>query len=234
MKRMMSLAFTMFVLSACQFSLDPTADQSPDKIDDATVQELSKLAREASDPDALAKYAAYPNEGVRSEVAKNKNLPENLQKKLSTDKDWLVRDYLAANERLSASVAAVLSKDTEEKVRWVVAKNPNVPETILATLVEDKSAEVQKKLADNTAISKDLMLMIAEKGHEAAVIVLLGRRDIPDEVLVKIQERSEESIKKALAESGSSPAPSLLEIPSKIDVVPSAASLPAQSPSPTL
>ncbi len=198
----------VLVASACTpqtpDSADPIADQSP--ITSEEVSRLSTLAREAQDADELEQYARHSNEGVRSDAAKNPNLPVTMQAELADDESWLVRNYLGANKRLDVDVATTLSTDPEQRVRWTVALNPTVPEGLLQTFVEDESEEVQKKLAQNVSISKELMLQIAEKSKPGAVIVLLKRDNLTDEVLAAIAARPEEEIQTALEER-SSPSP---------------------------
>ena len=85
-------------------------------------KELMRMAQETTDEDLLRYFARHKEEGVRSDAAKNPNLPEDLQPKLAEDESWLVRQYMAPNRNISPSVAAKLSTDLLPEIRWVVAK----------------------------------------------------------------------------------------------------------------
>ncbi len=199
------LALTiMLVAASCSLpqNQEPTTEPIPGGITVEEVQRLTKLASNSDSATELQEYAKHPNEGIRSEAAKNPNLPAETQMELVNDDKWLVRNYLGANPNLDVAVAAALVNDEDHRARWTVAKNPIVPESILVNFIEDENAEVQKKLADNTAISKEMMLMIAEKSDATAVLVLLQRDNLTEDVLDVIRARPEKTIKDALIRRG--------------------------------
>ncbi len=216
------LAFVLFATAACTQtgtpdpSPEPTDGMAPGGVSIEEVQRLTRLAKDSEDPTELTEYARHPNQGIRSEAAKNPNLPVEIQQELVDDPEWLVRNYLGANPALAAEVASALVDDPDRRARWTVAKNPTVPEEILVEFVDDDHIEVQKKLAENTAISAELQLQIAQESEPGAVITLLKREQLPDEVMAAIEARPEQAIQDALERRAAgepvAPADSVIEI----------------------
>ena len=200
-----SLAFVLFATAACTQQTgtpDTTPELSegmaPGNVSIEEVQRLSRLARDSEDPVELTEYARHPNMGVRSEAAKNPALPVEIQIELVNDPDGLVRNYLGANPQLDDEVAAALVDDPDQRARRTVALNPNVPERILVNFIRDEALEVQKVLARNTSLSREMLLRIANESDPGAVIVLLQRDNLTEDVMEAIRARPEQAIQDAL------------------------------------
>ncbi len=70
----------------------------------------------SKDTKLLAELACHANPDVRSAVASNQNLPEDLVWKLAEDATFSVRASLADNHYLAAFLLETLAEDEDERI----------------------------------------------------------------------------------------------------------------------
>ena len=78
-------------------------------------------------------------------LADNPSAPVGILKKLSTDKDIIVRYHVANNPGAPKEVLKILSKDKYWYVRYWVVRNPNTPMDILKKLSTDENKNVRNQ-----------------------------------------------------------------------------------------
>ncbi|AFZ03248.1 hypothetical protein [Calothrix sp. PCC 6303] len=83
---------------------------------------------------------------VRSHLARNPNLNDEILTRLATDKYTEVRVAVAQHPKTSVSLLAKLASDTEKRVRCEVVRNPNTPEDIITQLADDPSEYIQHEV----------------------------------------------------------------------------------------
>lgn len=157
--------------------------------------DIMDLAQETSDAELLSFLADHKNQGVRANVAGNINTPVESLEKLSNDEVWSVLSYLASNDNTPQDILEKLSQNEDERVRWVVAKNSNTNKELLSKFIEDSSVNVQKYLTENVSLDTNLMTQIAEKSMAPAVLNLLERNDLPEEVINILKKSNNDKIR---------------------------------------
>ena len=123
----------------------------------------SRLARQPSTPVWALNYLsrAKPPE-IRSALASNSNLPEDLFWYLSEDPERSVRNTIARNPSIPQKLLWHLSEDPEQMVRRMIAQNPSAPEEPLWFLAEHENTEVRLVLCGNTALPEELFWFFAK------------------------------------------------------------------------
>lgn len=91
---------------------------------------------------ALSKLVEDPRERVRSRVAENSRIGEDLQLKLAKDSQPEVRASLCENINLAPSVLELLAKDESEDVRLAASKSPRATAHLLNELAGDANVFV--------------------------------------------------------------------------------------------
>ncbi|MDU2155952.1 hypothetical protein [Clostridium sp.] len=93
---------------------------------------------------------------VRSMVASNVKCPTELLVKLSFDKNIAVRKNVALQDNLPKEIMETLSKDSHENVRWAIAKNAHCTKEILDTLANDTSVFVRNAVQTRNDKEKNI------------------------------------------------------------------------------
>ncbi len=95
--------------------------------------------------------------GVRSEVARNRNVSVEILERLSRDEDAGVRSGVVGNENVSVEMLERLSRDKDAYVRREVAWNRNVSVEILERLSRDEDAGVRREVARSENVSVEIL-----------------------------------------------------------------------------
>ena len=91
---------------------------------------------------ALSKLADAEEESVRCRVARNSNIPPEIQMILSRDRQAEVRLSLCENSSLMTSVLDMLASDRSDDVRLAVSKATKVSTRVLKKLADDENVFV--------------------------------------------------------------------------------------------
>lgn len=91
---------------------------------------------------ALSKLADAEEESVRCRVARNSNIPPEIQMILSRDRQAEVRLSLCENTSLMTSVLDMLASDRSDDVRLAVSKATKVSTRVLKKLADDENVFV--------------------------------------------------------------------------------------------
>lgn len=116
-------------------------------------------AYETTDVNLLVILSNDDNYCVRSAVARNPKVSEEILAKLADDESCLVRASVAKNNNTSKETLKKLSDDEAYTVRKGVAYNENTPEECLAKLAKDTSIGVRHAVsfaAPHLCSSKDV------------------------------------------------------------------------------
>lgn len=91
---------------------------------------------------ALKRLAVDINKRIRSKVAENSNISEELQLQLAKDAEPTVRISLCENNKLAESVLRVLSEDEDHDVRMAVTTSTVAAPALLMILAGDENVFV--------------------------------------------------------------------------------------------
>jgi hypothetical protein len=83
---------------------------------------------------------------VRSHLARNPSINDEILTHLAQDKYTEVRVAVAQHPKTSVSLLAKLATDNERRVRCEVVRNPNTPEDVITQLADDASEYVQNEV----------------------------------------------------------------------------------------
>jgi hypothetical protein len=99
---------------------------------------------------------------VRLVLAGNPHTTPAAMHKLAEDPSEKVRSRLAANARLPEDLFKILAKDSSEEVRISVGENQNVPDQVLELLARDTSDDVRLAISANSLLPLHLLKQLAE------------------------------------------------------------------------
>ncbi len=171
-------------------------------------QKTALLEYQPCSQEFLAQLVDAPSREVRSLVAANPSINENIIEKLMHDKEAGVRSYLAGNQKVPRSVLLRLRADPDFNVRWglpgnpnwtaddirqmyrdrvtspsVIARNPSAPSDVLEELCNSTDYNVRGALANNPSISRSVVLTLAKQNKSSIRIMLTYNPATPDDVL---------------------------------------------------
>ena len=112
-------------------------------LDAYSIKTRIDIAYETTDVNTLSLLSEDDNYCVRTAVARNPKVSEEILAKLADDESCLVRASVAKNNNTSKETLKKLSDDEAYTVRKGVAYNENTPEECLAKLAKDNSIGVR-------------------------------------------------------------------------------------------
>lgn len=107
--------------------------------------------------------ALLENAYTREILVKQPYLFPLIQKQLSNDTAWRIREELAKNLKLFDDTQMKLAKDSDLDVRRTLAKNLNITEKVQLILAEDSNGNIKEELAQNPNITEKVQIILAEK-----------------------------------------------------------------------
>lgn len=160
----------------------------------------------SNDPAVLAALAMAGDDRTRAQVATNKHSPDWLIAHLAADPVQRVRRGAASHARLPAALIPVLAADRSWEVRGRVAGRKDVPVEVLVALSADKDERIVTRAVGNRLFPPSELAQVTErcleqehrqKGPSPALARIVGRGDVPVEVLKRIGEERTELAAKA-------------------------------------
>lgn len=144
--------------------------KSLSKEEEDKIRENLKTTENSQD---LEKYFCSQNRAWRAYIAANTHTPVELLWFFSDDTDEIIRGYLASNRNLPDDIAKKLTSDTL-KVKIPLARNPSLSEKNLQLLWKISAhIEIQRSLAYNRGTSEAFQKILAEQiPHVDALIEL--------------------------------------------------------------
>ncbi|MDE1860143.1 MAG: hypothetical protein KGH72_00310 [Candidatus Micrarchaeota archaeon] len=116
-----------------------------------------------------------------------------LQLRLAQSEDWDIRNELARNRNLANNVQHVLASDSHPYVRSNLAKHTRIPK-IQLVLATDRSSRIRQSLAGNENITKEVQLILAvdPSVHVRSVLALQGNKLDPEVIEILLQDKKSE------------------------------------------
>ena len=179
------------------------AKKEMDKIAKSTEKYLKKISEFKNDEyllDFKRQITEYPlnediqmilsdddNVSIRSHLARNKNLTEEIQIKL-TDDDEKVRLSLALNQNITETVQLELVTDIRKMVKIKLAENTSIAESIQLALAKCSDRDIRRALARNEKIGESIQLKLADDNDFETREVLAGNLNIKEKVQFKLAD----------------------------------------------
>jgi hypothetical protein len=104
-------------------------------------------------------------QGYASRLARQPSTPAWALDYISRAKPPEIRSALASNRNLPEELFWYLSEDPVEEIRHLIALNPSAPEELLWHLAENEKTSLRLVLCENTALSEELFWFFAESPH---------------------------------------------------------------------
>ena len=109
-------------------------------------------------PETLKKVFEKTNkESIKTAIARNSNVSEEILAKLANDPDEKVRIEVARNPKTSSSILTKLSNDKSIEVRKLIAQNKNTSQEVLSKLSTDENIDVKMCVIENDATPMDIL-----------------------------------------------------------------------------
>ena len=106
---------------------------------------------------------------------------------------WRVAGYL----HLPQSAQDILVKSPLQGIRWSLASNPSISKETSLILAEDEYDSVRETLAENTRFI-ELINLLSNDGNPTIRKAIAKRKNLPDEVIIKLAKDSNMDVKGAL------------------------------------
>lgn len=139
-------------------------------IKDEDISVRSMLARNPNiDQNLQLKLVQDKEIDIKRELSKNKNINENIQLKLNEEADDLIKNYLVSNINISENTQLKFIEDNDfssNSRRESLAENPNITEKVQLILANDKYFILRARLAKNSNISEIVQLKLAQDEDE--------------------------------------------------------------------
>jgi hypothetical protein len=170
----------------------------------------------------LEQLARDSDEAIRQAVVSNGNASEVIFNLLSQDSKSSVRSAVANNKKVPSSVLARLSGDSDENVKHNVSQNSNTSREDLKKLASDTSDRVRSSALCNANIPPEILVQEIERHPQKAEFLLRGGSPgmhnamlhVPAELLEKLADRTEDSIRYLVAKHPNTPRSTLKKLAS--------------------
>ena len=153
-------------------------------------------ANQNTPPKILAKLADHFDEIVRSNVAKNPNIPENALDKLSNDVMFAVQEAATYNPNCKNPEAILdfLGSQTQytREQRRTLASNPKTSLALLTRLADDRDSVTQGFVAKHTNIPTSLLEKLSKSKYGFVQHCVAKNPNTPTYILVNLSKHAEE------------------------------------------
>ena len=125
------------------------------------------------------------------------DLSENVLLEYAKSKDHHLLLVLAGYSNLPQSVQDILVKSPLQGIRWCLATNPYISEETSLILVKDEYESVRETLAEHTRFI-EVINVLSEDRFATVRKVIAKRKNLPDDVIIKLAKDSNIDVKGAL------------------------------------
>jgi hypothetical protein len=183
----------------------------------ASVRELAQRAETSNlrpkERELLVRVSGYG----RLLVAKHRNLPQTLLRRLARDDDWRVRQAIAAHMRTPPKVLQSLAKDSDRDVREAVARNSQTPAESLEHLLADNNDAVRLAARSNKNAPRTMVELLERLEQRDPTLRDLARLpawmnplvaahpNAPEDLLERFAEDDDLAVVVATASNSSTP-----------------------------
>lgn len=173
------------ICHACQGQADRQTHRSCDHgVHAGAIQDiqLATVMNPATPPHVLAGFAGHPSALIRWQLARRRDLPSEVYRRLAADPIPGVRWDLAENPAIGEPLIRVLATDTSSDLRRRLALNPAVPLDVLATAAT--SARIGPTLVPRVATaSAEELRRLAASGVRQLRMLVAQRPDLPPDLV---------------------------------------------------
>lgn len=152
---------------------------------------LSELAEYCEDTEIMRYLAGIDNESIRTGLACNEKISEELLVQLSLDARNWVQYYVAQNPKtpteLSLSLYTKLAQCNDVEVRQNMAED-RLPQKIYGLLANDEDEQVRISVAENDRTPKDVLVSMANDKSDDVRYSLLENPHTPNEVKKRLDQ----------------------------------------------
>lgn len=152
---------------------------------------LSDIAMFCEDTETMKHLSSIDNESIKSGLASNENITEELLVQLSKDHFNWVQYYVAQNKKtpleLSLSLYSKLAKCNDVEVRQNMAED-RLPKQIYSLLAEDEDEQVRISVAENDRTPKETLVSMADDKSEDVRYSLLTNPHTPNEIKKRLEQ----------------------------------------------
>jgi len=139
------------------------------------------------------------DEHIRSAVAKNPSLPEEMLSELIEDSESVVKLSALANPSCTKTILKKASEDTENysssRVRKAVALNPNIPKDLINKLIKDEYRWVREAASSHESVKDKEISDLVKSGDRYILKGLLENPHCTDGIKKEITKKLEDENK---------------------------------------
>jgi hypothetical protein len=168
-------------------------------------QKIESAARNISDyNDVLRGISQSEALSLKQAIAARSGISQEVQARLLTDTNKLVRQQLASNRDISQETMMQLAKDPDHVVKGFVISNPNTSREVLDFIARsDTDSMTLRQVARNRRTSPETLAAFIGHPDEGVRIRAAGNEKTPLEALKKAARRKEVEIRRAVAQNRS-------------------------------
>ena len=134
------------------------------------------------------RMAKSPHIGLKSEIAGDKNTPEEVLIELAKDEDSYIRRRVAYNSNTPPEALIAMSTNSDEYTRHYVARNPSTPPEVLIELAKDSDAYVRWGCALNTRTPPEALIAMAKDSDADVRHCVATNPSTPPETLIALSK----------------------------------------------
>ena len=145
----------------------------------------------------FVRLANDPHPKIRLRLAQRPDTPADILGLLWNDPAENVRIFVAKHPNVLPDTLALMASDASHRVATEVARRNETPFKALEIIAQHADENIRLTLAANHKVPRHILMQMAECEKSFWVISkIMNRRDLPEELLLKLAENSNENVRR--------------------------------------